>query len=107
MSPVDTWRAIDGLERRGWTEQAIADALALPLRTIRRLKLLAQPHPPMLEVIAAGNIPTEDQLRTIAAAARTEQAQAWKKHRARKGLVRACPRARKAPHALQSGSVQR
>ena len=85
MNSVDIWRAIDALEKQNWTEQAIADALALPARTVRRLRLLAHLHPPMLDVMAAGNMPNEDQLRTIAAASREEQAQAWKKHRPKKG----------------------
>jgi ParB family transcriptional regulator, chromosome partitioning protein len=73
------------LEKQSWTEQAIADALALPARTVWRLKLLAHLHPPMLEVMAAGSMPNEDQLRTIASASRDEQAQAWKKCRPKKG----------------------
>jgi len=85
MNSVDIWRAIDTLENKGWNEQAIADALALPVRTVKRLKLLAHLHPPMLDAIAAGSVPTEDQLRTIAAASRDEQAQVWKKHKPKKG----------------------
>jgi ParB/RepB/Spo0J family partition protein len=85
MSSVDIWRAIERLERQGWNEQAIADALALPLRTIRRLKLLAHLHPAMLDVMALGSMPNEDQLRTIATASREEQAQVWKKYKPKKG----------------------
>jgi ParB/RepB/Spo0J family partition protein len=85
MNSVDIWRGIDTLEKKGWNEQAIADALALPLRTVKRLKLLAHLHPPMLDAIAAGSAPTEDQLRTIAAASHDEQAQVWKKHKPKKG----------------------
>ena len=85
MNSVDIWRGIDTLEKKGWNEQAIADALALPLRTVKRLKLLAHLHPPMLDAIAAGSTPTEDQLRTIAAASHDEQAQVWKKHKPKKG----------------------
>jgi hypothetical protein len=55
-------------EQKGWNEPAIADAVALPVRKIKRLKLLA-PSLPMLEVKAAGNMPTGDQLRTMVAAA--------------------------------------
>ena len=84
MSSVDTWRAIERLETVGWNEPAIADALALPLRKVRCLKLLAHLHPPMLEVMAQGSMPNEDQLRTIAAATVEEQAQVWKKHKPRK-----------------------
>jgi ParB family chromosome partitioning protein len=85
MSSVDIWRAIERLEAQGWNEQAISDALALPLRTVRRLKLLAHLHPAMLDVMALGSMPNEEQLRTIAAAAREEQAQVWKKHKPKKG----------------------
>ena len=85
MSSVDIWRAIERLEAQGWNEQAIADALALPLRTVRRLKLLAHLHPAMLDVMALGSMPNEEQLRTIAAATREEQAQVWKKHKPKKG----------------------
>jgi ParB/RepB/Spo0J family partition protein len=85
MSSVDIWRAIERLEAQGWNEQAIADALALPVRTVRRLKLLAHLHPAMLDVMALGSMPNEEQLRTIAAATREEQAQVWKKHKPRKG----------------------
>lgn len=85
MSSVDIWRAIERLESQGWNEQAISDALALPVRTVRRLKLLAHLHPAMLDVMALGSMPNEDQLRTIAAATREEQAQVWKKHKPKKG----------------------
>jgi ParB family chromosome partitioning protein len=85
MSSVDIWRAIERLEARGWNEQAIGDALALPVRTVRRLKLLAHLHPAMLDVMALGSMPNEEQLRVIAAATREEQAQVWKKHRPKKG----------------------
>ena len=73
------------LEAQGWNEQAIGDALALPVRTFRRLKLLAHLHPAMLDVMALGSMPNEEQLRTIAAATREEQAQVWKKHKPKKG----------------------
>ena len=85
MNSVDIWRAIEALEKQGWNEQAIADALALPARTVRRLKLLAHLHPAMLDAMAAGNMPNEDQLRTIAAASREEQAQVWKSYKPKKG----------------------
>jgi ParB family chromosome partitioning protein len=85
MSSVDIWRAIERLEAQHWNEQAIADALALPVRTVRRLKLLAHLPPAMLDVMALGSMPNEDQLRTIAAASSEEQAQVWKKHKPKKG----------------------
>jgi len=85
MSSVDIWRAIERLEAQGWNEQAIGDALALPVRTVRRLKLLAHLHPAMLDVMALGSMPNEEQLRTITAATREEQAQVWKKHKPKRG----------------------
>jgi ParB/RepB/Spo0J family partition protein len=85
MTSVDTWRAIERLEAQGWNEPAIAGALALPARTIRRLKLLAHLHPAMLEVMALGSMPNEEQLRTVAMASREEQGQVWKKHKPKKG----------------------
>lgn len=84
MNSVDTWRAIQDLEAQGWSEQATADSLALPVRTVRRLKLLAHIHSPMLDVMARGDMPNEEQLCTIACAGLEEQAQIWKKHKPRK-----------------------
>ena len=85
MTSVDIWRGVEDLEKRGWNEQAIADALNLPVRTIKRLKLLAHIHPPMLDVMAQGSMPSEEQLRTIAAASLEEQTQVWKKNKPKKG----------------------
>jgi hypothetical protein len=51
------------------------------------LKLLAHLHPAMLDVMALGSMPNEEQLRTIAMASREEQAQVWKKHRPKKGQI--------------------
>src|SRR5580698_2809499 len=85
MTSVDTWRAIERLEAQGWNEPAIAGALALPVRTIRRLKLLAHLYPAMLDVMALGSMPNEEQLRTIAMASPEEQSQVWKKHKPKKG----------------------
>ena len=103
MTSVDIWRATEALEAQGWNEQAIADALALPVRTVKRLKLLAHLHPAMLDLMAPGNMPNEDQLRTIAAATLEEQAQVWKKHKPKKGhevcLARSRPRPVQAPHS--------
>ena len=85
LSPVDQWRAIDRLEQRGWTMDAISATLALPIRTIGKLKLLAKIHPPMLEQLAKGDMPSERELRIIANAGLAEQAAIWKKHRPKKG----------------------
>lgn len=78
LNNVDQWRAIERLIALGWTEDAIAMALALPLRHIKRLRLLANILPAMLDHIAKGDMPSEQQLRTIAAASIDEQKQVWK-----------------------------
>jgi ParB/RepB/Spo0J family partition protein len=85
MNPVDTWRGIDKLEQQGWNEEAIANALALPKRTVLKLKLLGSLHPPMLDFMAKGSMPNEEQLRTIANAPLDDQAQVWKAHKPKKG----------------------
>ena len=85
MTAVDIWRATERLEAQGWNEDAIAGALALPVRMVKRLKLLAHLHAPMLDFMAKGSMPNEDQLRTIAAASVEEQAQVWKRHKPKKG----------------------
>ena len=85
LSPVDQWRAIDRLEAAGWNVEAISATLALPTRTIRKLKLLASIHPPMLEHIAQGVMPNESDLRTIANAPLDEQAAVWKRRKPKKG----------------------
>ncbi|MBV8522179.1 MAG: plasmid partitioning protein, partial [Acetobacteraceae bacterium] len=83
--PVEQWQAIEKLVSAKWTEEAISAALALPVHTIRKLRLLAKLHPPMLDRMAQGDMPGERELRIIAAATLEEQAQVWKKHRPKKG----------------------
>jgi ParB/RepB/Spo0J family partition protein len=85
LNPVDQWRAIERLVALGWTEEAIAVALALPVRQIRKLRLLANVLPAMLDHMAKGDMPNEQQLRTIAAASIDEQKEVWKKHKPSKG----------------------
>ncbi|MFT4119146.1 ParB N-terminal domain-containing protein [Bradyrhizobium sp.] len=81
LNPVDQWRAIERLVALGWTEEAIGVALALPVRQIRKLRLLANVLPAMLDHMAKGDMPDERQLRTIAAASPDEQREVWKKHK--------------------------
>ncbi|MDN5925693.1 MAG: ParB N-terminal domain-containing protein [Hyphomicrobiales bacterium] len=81
LNPVDQWRAIERLVAVGWTEEAIAVALALPVRQIRKLRLLANVLPAMLDHMTKGDMPNEGQLRTIASAALDEQKEVWKKHK--------------------------
>lgn len=85
MGPVDQWRTIEALISDHWTEEAIGGALALPVRTIKKLRLLANIHPAILDQIAKGDMPQENLLRTIAAAGAEEQASVWKKHKPKKG----------------------
>ncbi|WP_275791338.1 ParB N-terminal domain-containing protein [Pararhizobium gei] len=85
LNPVDQWRGIERLVALGWTEEAIAVALALPVRQIRKLRLLANVLPAMLEQMALGDMPSEQQLRTIAAAGQVEQKEVWKAHKPKKG----------------------
>jgi len=85
MSPVEQWRAIEKLVSERWTEEAISSALVLPVRTLRKLRLLARIHPPMLDRMHAGDMPGEGDLRSIASASADEQAAAWKKHKPKKG----------------------
>ncbi len=81
LNPVDQWRAIERLVALGWTEEAIGVALALAVRQIRKLRLLANVLPAMLDHMAKGDMPNEQQLRTIAAASLDEQKEVWKKHK--------------------------
>lgn len=85
LNPVDQWRGIERLVALGWTEEAIAVALALPVRQIRKLRLLANVLPAMLEQMALGDMPSEQQLRVIAAAGQVEQKEVWKAHKPKKG----------------------
>ena len=85
LGAVDQWRAIHQLEQAGWNAEAISTTLALPLRTIRKLKLLASIHPPMLDHIAQGELPNERELRIIAQASLEDQATVWKQRKPKKG----------------------
>ena len=85
LNPVDLWRSIERLIALGWTEEAIAVALALPVRQVKKLRLLANVLPAMLDQMAKGDMPDERQLRTIAAAALDEQKEVWRKHKPSKG----------------------
>ena len=84
MGPVDQWRAIEGLCGSGWSEDAIGVAFSMPVRTIRKLRLLASILPAMLDRMAH-NLPREDELRKIAAAPLEEQEAVWKTHKPKRG----------------------
>ena len=85
LGVVDQWRGVEALAGEGWSEEAIATAFDFHVRTIRKLRLLARVHKPVLDRIAAGDMPREEELRAIAAASVEEQAAAWKRLRARRG----------------------
>lgn len=85
LNPVDLWRRIERLVALLWTEESIGIALGQSVRQIRKLRLLANILPAMLDHIAKGDMPSEQYLRTIAAATQDEQAQVWKKYKPRKG----------------------
>jgi len=85
LHPVDRWRAIERLVALSWTEEAIAIALAQSVRQIKKLRLLANVLPAMLDHMAKGDMPNEQQLRTIAAASIEEQKEVWKAHKPSKG----------------------
>lgn len=84
LNPIDQWRGIERLVALGWSEEAIGVALALPVRQIRKLRLLANVLPAMLDHMALGDMPNEQQLRTIAAASIEEQRQVWKANKPKK-----------------------
>ncbi len=83
LNAIDQWRGIERLVALGWTEEAIGVALALPVRQIRKLRLLANVLAAMLDHMALGDMPNE-QLRTIAAASLDEQKEVWKANRPKK-----------------------
>ena len=85
MATVDLWRSIESLASENWTEEAIASALAIPVRQIRKLRLLATVHPAILDQVGAGDMPKEQELRTIASASPEDQASVWKKLKPKKG----------------------
>ena len=74
MATIDLWRSIESLACENWTEDAIASALAIPVRQIRKLRLLATVHPAILDQIGAGDMPKEptadDRLRAARGASR-------------------------------------
>lgn len=85
LNPVDLWRAIERLVALNWTEESIAIALAQSVRQIKKLRLLANVLPAMLDAMAKGDMPNEQQLRTIAAASLEEQKEVWKAKKPNKG----------------------
>ena len=85
LGPVDRWRAIEAMAAGGWTDDAVATALNLSPRNIAQLRLLAHICPAMLDQMARCDMPTERELRVIAAADREEQDQVWKGNKPKRG----------------------
>ena len=85
LGPVDRWRAIEAMAAGGWTDDAVATALNLSPRNIAQLRLLAHICPAMLDQMARGDMPSERELRVIAAADREEQDQVWKGNKPKRG----------------------
>lgn len=87
MCSVDLWRHIEAMlgSDQGWNEQGIATALNMSLRSVKRLRLLANIHPSILDHMASGDEPDHDDLAAIANAPIEEQAEVWKQHKPKKG----------------------
>lgn len=81
LNPVDQFRAIELLIAKGWSEEGVAQALALTIRQVRKLRLMACLHSPILKRMEQGDMPKENQLRVIASASIEQQEAAWKKVR--------------------------
>ena len=112
LNPVDQWRAIERLAALGWTEESIAMALATQVRQVKKLRLLANVLPAMLDQMAKGDMPNESQLRTIAAAAQGEQAEVWKRFKPKKAapqvvMASSRPRSFKTAHGGQTCELWR
>ena len=87
IGSVDLWRHVEAMlgSDQGWNEQGIATALNMPVRAVKRLRLLANIHPAILDHMAKGDEPEPDDLRVIANAPLEEQETIWKQHKPRKG----------------------
>ncbi|MFZ6764983.1 ParB/RepB/Spo0J family partition protein [Pseudoroseomonas sp. WGS1072] len=82
MAAPDRWQHINRLLEMGWTEQAIAETLTLPVREVRKAQLLGKIHPDIFAYIAgSGDMPSPSYWKTIALAAPKDQAAAWKRHK--------------------------
>lgn len=82
MAAPDRWQHINRLLEMGWTDQAIAETLTLPVREVRKAQLLGKIHPDIFAYIAeSGDMPSPSYWKTIALAAPKEQAAAWKRRK--------------------------
>ncbi|MDT8267565.1 hypothetical protein RQ832_30260, partial [Roseomonas sp. DSM 102946] len=57
----------------------------LPVRRIRALRHLSRVHPAMLDHMARGDMPTDQQLRTIGLASAEDQASVWQRSKPKRG----------------------
>jgi ParB/RepB/Spo0J family partition protein len=105
LAPVDQWEAIKALQDRGYSLGDAAHMLGLEERKARRLSLLGQLHPDILEQIRLHGRPSDYQLAAVARAPAKTQAAALKAKSCWKGkgktaelswhdLVMACERQR-------------
>ncbi|MDT8277842.1 ParB N-terminal domain-containing protein [Roseomonas mucosa] len=78
MNPVDQWRAVEALVSEDWTPEAISTAMNMSVRRVNVLRHMTHILPAMLTQMARGDMPTEQQLRTIGLASAEEQASVWK-----------------------------
>ena len=99
------WRSHRGVRSSDqWTDDAIGGALALPVRTIKKLRLLAHIHPAMLDYIAKGDMPKEEHLpdnlrrKRGRASLGLEELQSQEKRTAQRFMVGNRPRVGKTPH---------
>jgi ParB family chromosome partitioning protein len=81
LNPVDQWRAIERLVALGWTEEAIAVALACRCARSRSCGCSPMSCRPCSTRWPRATCPNEQQLRTIASASLDEQKEVWKKHK--------------------------
>ena len=87
MCSVDLWRHIEAMlgSDQGWNEQGIANALNMSVRSVKRLRLLANIHPAILDHMTTGDEPDPEDLAVIANAPIEEQEEVWKRNKPKKG----------------------
>ena len=110
LNPVDQWRAIERLVALGWTEEAIGVALALPVRQIRKLRLLANVLPDALAHHGSVNALRPYESAALRAFARYERLTRWllalaRRPKVRRQAIRALARAPKVFEALLASAL--
>lgn len=76
LGPVDQWRAMQDLQRLGWTVTGAAMAIGIGERLARRLSKLGHMHPDILAAIERHGMPLHHWIATIAQAPEAMQAAA-------------------------------